>query len=337
MVKRKVVLLSLPNGIFGNGGQSWKSINLAPTQKCLEAKGFVVETSVIDQISNLSLDPSDIVIYSSCESKEVREYMKDTFYFLQKKCILLPDYEFLLAYENKGFQEIKKRALNIGNLAGTYHFDLDANVDQTPFVFKTIDGAGSSGVHLVRSKSDRNMLRRKYFRISLWRKLALVQRYLSLKKSEFYAYKYRHKGFSRHISQEFVPNADHDYKVLVFGDRYFGLKRHVRQGDFRASGSGSFDFEARLPDRVLDFASEIASHLDAPQLSLDIVTSIEGCHLIEYQAMNFGPMALSNSFGYYKRTPDTSNWSWIAEPSDLSECFAYSLGHYFDKHGLLAN
>lgn len=332
MEKRKIVFLSLPSGIFGNGGQSWRSIDLVPAEQLLKNRGFEVIRSTIDKTQELAVKPSDIVIYSSCEQPDIREYMKDAFYFLRERCVLLPEYEFLLSYENKGFQELMKSKLGIGNLPGSYHFDLNDIVDSVPCVFKTTTGAGSSGVHLVRSDKDIVRMRRKYFGIRLKRKLIVRQRMIALGKDEYQAYKYRHKGFCRYIAQEFVPNAEYDYKVLIFGDRYFGLKRYVRKGDFRASGSGDFDFTSRLPDQVLNFAANLAERLGAPQLSLDIVTSIKGCHLIEYQAMNFGPMALTQSLGYYRRAPDTDCWSWTETSSDLSECFAYSLIHYFDKH-----
>jgi len=336
MSKRKVYLLSLPSGIFGNGGQSWLSIDLAPTRALLQSRGFAVEDAMIDQVFELQLAPDDIVVYSSCEATEIREYMKDAFYFLRTRCILLPDYEFLLAYENKGFQELKKRAMEIGNLSGDYHYDMDGKERRVPYVFKTIDGAGSSGVHLVRTREDEYRLRRKYFSVGLKRRAILQQRKRVLSADEFATYRYRHKGFRRHIAQAFVPGADHDYKILIYGDRYFGLKRYVRKNDFRASGSGRFDFSERVPDKVLNFAAEIAGHLDAPQLSLDIVISSEVCHLIEYQAMNFGPITLTQSEGYYTIS-SLGTWNWTAGPSDLSECFSHSLGVYFDRHGIRPN
>lgn len=335
MNKRKVVLLSLPSGIFGNGGQTWLSINLAPTRALLEARGFAVEDATIDQSWELELAPDDIVVYSSCEATEIREYMKDAFYFLRARCVLLPDYEFLLAYENKGFQELKKRALGIGNLSGEYHYDMDGHERAVPYVFKTIGGAGSSGVHLVRTREDEDRLRGRYFSVGLRRRVILQQRKRVLSANEFAAYSYRHKGFHRYIAQAFVPGADHDYKILVFGDRFFGLKRNVRKGDFRASGSGDFNFSQRVPNSVLTFAAEMRERLDAPQLSLDIVISPKGCHLIEYQALNFGPVTLTRSEGFYTRATD-GTWDWTAGPSDLSECFAHSLGVYFHRHGIRA-
>ena len=335
MKTRKVIILTLPNGIFGNGGQTWLSIDLAPTVKLLENRGFKVQVSTVDRTDELDLRPTDIVMYSSCEAPEIREYMKDAFYFLRDRCILIPDYDFLLAYENKGFQELKRKSLGIGNLSGSVHYDLDGKEKRMPYVFKKISGAGSGGVHLVHTPADETKLKRKYFRVSLRRKLALLHRRFALKRDHYQAYRYRHKGFLRFVSQEFVPHMDHDYKILVFGDRFFGLKRNVRNGDFRASGSGDFDFLARIPDEVLEFAANIAKQLKAPQLSLDIVESPTGCHLIEYQALNFGPTTLTLSKGYYSLNRERNIWEWTEAQSDLGECFAHSVVHYFDKQGII--
>lgn len=333
MRKRKVVFLSLPSGIFGNGGQSWLSVDLNPTRALLEAKGFTIEEASIDRIDGIELASTDVVIYTSCEAREVREYMKDAFYFLRNRCLLVPEYEFLLAYENKGFQELKKRALGIGNLSGEYHYDIDSVERELPYVFKTIDGAGSSGVHLVRSLADEKRVRRKYFNIPLKRKLIMKQRKRVLSRKQFSAYRYRHKGFKRYVAQNFVRGADHDYKILVFGERYFCLKRNVRKNDFRASGSGDFDFSSRPPKALLSFASEIALRLDAPQLSLDIVASRDGFHLIEYQALNFGPTTLTLSEGHYVRDIE-GDWQWRAGASDLGDCFAHSIDDYLTRHGI---
>ena len=40
--------------------------------------------------------------------------------------------------------------------------------------------------------------------------------------------------------QEFLPGNNFDIRIIVIGDKAFGLKRMVRKGDFRASGSGEF-------------------------------------------------------------------------------------------------
>ncbi|WP_347271555.1 hypothetical protein [Rhizorhabdus histidinilytica] len=331
---RRVIFLRLPSGVFGNGGQAWLSIDLKPSRDMLEKRGFSILESTVDRAISLDLRPNDIVIYSSSDDPEIYEYMKDAFYFIRNRCQLLPHYDFLMAYENKGFQEIYRKERGFGNLDGNYFYDLDVSPRSFPYVFKTITGAGSSGVHLIRSKRDLRKLRCTIFSVSLRRRLILLQRKWKLSKEHYAAYSYRHKGFRRYAVQEFISGLECDYKILIFGERFFSLKRYVRKGDFRASGSGNFDFTASTPAHVLDFAASIANKLDAPQLSLDIADSGGTCHLIEYQALNFGPTTLTLSKGYYRR--ESGGWAWVSGVSDLGETYAHSLEAYFDKHDIRA-
>ncbi len=326
----RVIFACLPSGVFGNGGQSWISIDLTRAREMLKRQGLEVIELTIDQLFEAELTRDDIVIYCSCDEPEMLGYLKDVFYFIRNRCQILPGYEFLLAHENKGFQELHKSSLGIGNLDGDYFYDLDRFDGKLPVVFKTIAGAGSSGVCLIRDEAVRKKIRKKYFRVSLIRKVIRLQRKFKLTTKHYEAYHYRHKGFRRHVMQEFVPGMSFDYKVLIFGDRFFVLKRFVRDGDFRASGSGKFDFEANVPDQVLNFALDISERLSAPQLSLDIAQSQQACHLIEYQALNFGPITLKQSKGHYRRGDGT--WDWIAGASDLDECFSHSLEAYFRNH-----
>ena len=95
----------------------------------------------------------------------------------------------------------------------------------------------------------------------------------------------------RFIAQPFISGLDGDWKVLVYGDQYYVLKRHVRPGDFRASGSG-MDYRAGLdsgiPDEVLSFVEKVYHLLDIPHLSADVAFDGKRPYLIEFQAVYFG-------------------------------------------------
>ena len=160
------------------------------------------------------------------------------------------------------------------------------------------------------------------------RKIIQLQRKIKLTKSEYEIYSYKYKKFSLFVEQEFISELNHDFKVLIFGDRYFVLKRNVRKNDFRASGSGDFEF-IEPPYEVLNFAKEVASKLDNPYLSLDIAQSDNGCHLIEFQATNFGPYTLLNSPSRYIINDD----KWVEETNckDLEANYAYALNYYISN------
>ena len=59
----------------------------------------------------------------------------------------------------------------------------------------------------------------------------------------------REKGYV--YFQDFIPHSDHDIRVVVIGDKAFAIKRMVREGDFRASGSGFKQFDKDLFDEEL--------------------------------------------------------------------------------------
>ena len=225
-----VYLVTLPNGYFISAGQSWLSIDVNYLECAISDRGYTVVRITIDKLAGLDVYKDDFLIYTSSPEEHIREYIKNSLYFFSGKCNLIPKYEFLLAHEDKGFQEILKRELEIKGLSAFYHYDIDAySHGNYPVVFKTVDGAGSAGVELVKNESERISIKRKLFSLSLFRSILLFMRWLKLSKDEFNFYKYRHKGFRPFILQEFVEGLECDYKILIFSDRYFGLKRYTKK------------------------------------------------------------------------------------------------------------
>jgi len=318
----KVYIATLPNGFFGSAGYSWRSLSVDKISNLLDCDAEVI---TINDLMKIDFSPDDTVIYTSSDEENIRLYLRDVMYFINKKCRILPSYNMLLAHENKGFQELFRAELGFGNLRGNYFFDIDDSKLTMPKVLKTVSGAGGSGVYLARNKGDISTIKHKYFEVSNKRKVIKFQRRLKLKSNEFSIYNYRHKGFSLFVEQEFVPNLSSDFKVLVFGDRYYALKRTVRKNEFRASGSGLFEF-VKPPKEVLDFARSVVDKIDSPYVSLDIAQSDDECYLIEFQGTNFGPLALlkcSNRYVY-------SNNEWVEEENNknLEENFAYALNTF---------
>lgn len=321
----KVYIATLPNGFFGSAGHSWKSLDVNRLSTLLD---YPTEIITINDLMNISFAADDTVIYTSDDEENIRLYLRDVMYFVDKKCRILPNYNMLLGQENKGFQELFRSELGFGNLRGSYFFDIDDSKLPLPKVLKTVSGAGSSGVFLAKDKSDILHIKNKFFDVSHKRKIIKLQRRLKLKKKEFSIYNYRHKGFNLFVEQEFVPNLSNDFKVLIFGNRYYGLKRLIRKDDFRASGSGLFEY-VKPPVEVLNFAKSAFDKLNNPYASLDIAQSSDNCYLIEFQGTNFGPLALLNS-------PNRSVYSdngWIEEKNnkDLEENFAYALNVFLNK------
>lgn len=326
----KIYIATLPNGFFGSAGQSWRSIDVDKISQRLNEDSQIVS---INDLINIEFDKDDIVVYTSSDEENIRVYLRDLMYFVDKKCKILPSYNMLLGHENKGFQELFRRENGFGNVRGNYFFDIDDAYIPMPKVLKTVTGAGSSGVSLVQNKNDLEMIRKKYFNVPFKRKAIKLQRKLKLQDCEFLIYNYRHKGFNRFVEQEFIANLANDFKILVFGDRYYCLKRAVRNNDFRASGSKMFTYVKPSED-ILNFARDVFSRLNNPYASLDIAQSEKGCHLIEFQGTNFGPIALLNSSSRYRHSDE--GWIEEANDKDLEENFAHAINMFLERQNAKA-
>ena len=318
-------LLTLPNGSFNSASRSWKMLDLEKIKSLLDYE--LIVKSILD-VEDLDLSFEDTVIYTSSPDEAIRTYLKNSFFYLQDKVKLVPSYELLMAHEDKGFQEVLKQKKNIGNLEGRYIFDIDDHALALPKVLKTSQGAGSSGVFLVKKNKDIKNIKKTLIDKDIKRSVINTQRKLKLNRSEYKIYSYSKKVFKPLVEQKFVPDLKHDFKVLVFGNRYFVLKRSVRKNDFRASGSGHFEF-IDPPQQVLNYAREIAISLDNPYLSLDIAQSETGCHLIEFQGTNFGPYTLLNA--PYRFVYKEGEWSREKNDKDLESNYAYALNDYMSN------
>ena len=325
---KRIVLVTLPNGLFGSSGSSWKILDIKLIKRILQNAGNDVSVVSIDEILQTSLNSSDVVFYTSSENPSIRKYITDVMFFVNKLAHIVPRYELLLAHENKGFQELAKLHDGFGNLAGSYHFDPNQLVSGYPYVFKNPTGAGSSGVKLVKNDSEKRALLKRCFSPSFKRRIILLQRKLKLSISEYKLYEYVRSEYRPFVKQDFIPDLAEDYKLLIFGKSIYTLRRKTRKNDFRASGSGNFQFDAQLAPEALDFAGEIFAKLDAPFASLDIAKSDCGFHLIEYQCMNFGPIAHERSSLHYEKIG--GKWAQVSNTMNLSESYAHSFLLYLE-------
>ena len=136
-----------------------------------------------------------------------------------------------------------------------------------PKVFKLRHGAASSCVRLVRSESQaRRLIRRAFGRgfpvYSPWD--SLKERFYRSRLGTFdtvgvakgVARFFYPPRFSRVLGpqrgyvlfQDFV-RTDSDVRINIVGDKAFGLRRFVRPGDFRASGSRICSYESEQVSR----------------------------------------------------------------------------------------
>lgn len=324
----KIYIATLPNGYFGSTGQTWRSLDV---NKLASLLNYDTEIVTINDLIHIDFDEMDTVVYTSSDEKHIRFYLQDIMHFINKKCKIVPSYDILMSHENKGFQELLRAELCFGNLNGNYFFDIDDSFLPIPKVMKTVCGAGSSGVFLVREENDIAEIKNCHFKKSKNRKIKNLQRRIESKSNKFSIYNYRHKGFNRFVEQEFIPNLTYDFKVLVFGDRYYSLKRNIKEGDFRASGSNLFE-HVKPSIEVLDFAKSIFNHMNNPYASLDIAQSDSGCHLIEFQGTNFSPGTLLKA--PYRYLDVDGEWIKENNDKDLEANYAHALNIFMKNNEL---
>lgn len=199
------------------------------------------------------------------------------------------------------------------------------NYLEYPLVIKEMKSASSKGVYKANTKEEAIKLIEYICRDGNENLIGKLKKYVKhvLKKnnSRFEDY----KGIKRFLIQEFIHGLDSDWKVLVFGEKYYCLRRKVRQNDFRASGSGLFDF-VEPPQALLDSAKVIFEKLDVPFISLDLAYDGKKTYIIEMQGLNFGPITLVNSPHYFSKV--NNKWTKVEGVSDLEDEYANACLYY---------
>lgn len=201
-----------------------------------------------------------------------------------------------------------------------------------PKVFKLRGGAGASNVKLIKSKSQARTLIKRAFgrglggnRLSLF--LDELKRYKQGHSSSRMLYlrlgnvfvptlsqrmSHREKGYV--YFQDFIPNNNSDLRVVVIGNRLLAEKRYCRKGDFRASGSGVFEYTT-VPDEVIEIAFSTAKRLSLQSVAFDFIFDNNKSLIVE-MSYAFGFKGLSHCPGYYTRdkvwhecnNPDFLGW-----------------------------
>lgn len=329
----RVLLVTWPNGFFGSSGSSWESLDVGKIKAVLWERlssvipGLAVDIVPIDKLLN-EVARDCLVVYCSADSNDLRDYIKDHIHIASQVCEVVPSFEHLMAHENKGYQALYRDLIGIEHLNGSYHVSKEDLIRPFPYVYKTVGGAGGTGVRLISGNLDVASVMLSDFRVSFFRAVKNLIRRLHLSKQRYDIYKYRYSAFRQWVQQEYIEELDGDYKVLVFGEKYYPLRRYVRKGGFKASGSGLIAFDTP-PVEVLYFSKKIYESLNCPYVSLDIAMDGNVPKLIEYQGLNFGPKAVKLSKGYWALD---SNWSFVEEEPVLEREFALALaGHILGK------
>lgn len=205
------------------------------------------------------------------------------------------------------------------------------NITVFPKVFKLRGGAGSTNVRLIKTRQKAKRIVSKAFRSGflpinrvsrfkdrLWG-LRRDRNLTALKKvvtgfghlfipTEIERFSSREKGYV--YFQDFISDNNYDTRLVVVGNRCFGLRRYCRKGDFRASGSGLFEYGPKLFDkRSIRYAFETARKLQTQSLAFDFVMLNNDPKIVEVSyCYTMGP-AYDNCPGYWDE-----NLQWHGKP-----------------------
>ncbi|MDT8420835.1 MAG: hypothetical protein RQ754_10430 [Desulfuromonadales bacterium] len=276
-----------------------------------EKKGFpykkvnCYDSDIIEQLHDCKALMWHWLQYDTCAIKFARQLI----YSLEAAGInVFPNPNTCWHFDDKIGQKYLLESINAPLVSSYVFYEPDkalnwVNSAEFPKVFKLRGGAGSVNVRLVESRDDARRLINKAFskgfsqfnRYSLFRdRLLVLSRDRGL--NAFFglfkgmarlliptAYERqvgREKGYA--YFQDFIAGNDHDIRVVIIGDRAFAIKRGVRKGDFRASGSGKLDYNsASIDKRCIEIAFDVTKKLKAQCLAYDFIFEKEEPLIIE--------------------------------------------------------
>ncbi|MCI0659319.1 MAG: hypothetical protein L0170_19880 [Acidobacteria bacterium] len=275
-------------------------------------------------------------LYTSAEDHDLlyRSFIEDIILGLENcGARIIPAFKFLRAHHNKVFMEIlrdqilgiEERSLR-SRFYGTLE-ELEARLGSVglPSVIKPASGSMSAGVRLCKNPED---LSRAASQVS-------SSRHWPTDAWDF-GRSWRRKGYVREslhrrkfVVQPFLPGLENDWKVLIYGKKHYVLMRRTRKHDFRASGSGRFEFIKEIPAGLLDSASSIFRQLDVPHLSMDIGVAESRFHLFEFQALHFGTTTIEEAPFHFARLGQ--EWKRVDGLSNVEEEFVRSVVEYLGQ------
>ncbi|ARX09381.1 TPA: hypothetical protein SMV75_001918 [Proteus mirabilis] len=327
--------------IFPQKTHETNGLDLKKINRDLESHNIKSKIYCLDDLTDAILENRIIIegnyfLFCSSQIEEYKNTIIDIAYeIMQRKGILIPKIDFYISHENKYFQELYKNRYQIktpkSKILSTSELPSLEGI-KLPCVVKKYSGFGSRGIDLAQNTTELKVSILKKMN-SYW--LLNTDIYESIKRLIKAKIKFKNlypKKFGRVVLQELIPNLAYDWKILVFDDYVFALKRYTRKNDFKASGSGLFDFNATPSDSLIKFSVETRIKLDTPFISLDIAEDENNeFSIIEYQAIHFGLTTALKCHQYYFYNNGTPKK--IPERIDsIESLFSKSIVNFIEKN-----
>lgn len=306
-------------------------------KQALQFEGFNV---VFKKFADIDIRNENITnkvyLYGSSEDDALfyKSYIEDVIYALELKGTkLLTPFKLLRAHHNKVFMEMLRdlseademKVLHSSHFGTLEEFeDSEPNV-KYPVVIKDAAGASSLGVQKANNFNQAKKIIKKIARSANYayefKDIMRAFKHKDYRKESLYRRKF--------IVQEMLPQLNKDWKVLIFGTKYYILERNSKKNDFRASGSGILNYPESVPEGLFDFAETVFKSFSVPFIGIDIGLSNGKFILIEFQAIHFGSHTLDTSPYYFEKSGN--KWVKVKEPSILEIEMAKSIKFYLNQ------
>ncbi len=278
------------------------------------------------------------ILYQSSEDPGLfyRSYIDDIVLGLYiQGAKLIPNFPQFRAHHNKHFLEILRdlhTLPDIKNLEakryGTYEDyvkDLN-NLDKKVYVLKSSNSSKSKGVFLLDDYSNKIKLPKIISRTFSLQNLRYFIEQLKTGHKPLQISNYRKKI----ILQSYIDGLQGDYRIVIYGQKFYVLYRMNRVNDFRASGSMEFNHNAELPKGLLDYAKKVFESFNVPYIALDIGVKNNEFFLFEFQFISFGQYTLEKSLFYYSFKD--KKWQKRFEKPNLEREIVVSVSEYIRKN-----
>ena len=239
------------------------------------------------------------------------------------KCF--PNYETFWPHDDKIKEFYLLKSHDFPVIDSRVFWDFDnamAYISQAdfPFVMKLPKGAASVNVVLVRKYGEAKKIIKQVFKggvrsgrlkskssLSTFANAGPIKFGRSLLRSQLqkvgiiaYGPEERQVHNSSILIQKFLPDNTTDTRITIIGKRAFGARRFVRQGDFRASGSGSYDFNPDNVDkRCVEIAFSVSQRMNFDSMAYDFLYDIDDKPYISEMSYTFPVEAITDISGYW--------------------------------------
>lgn len=256
--------------------------------------------------------------------------------------VVFPNSRTAWHFDDKVAQKYLFESLEVKSVNSHVFYDLKslrtfAKKTSYPVVWKLKGGSGSRNVRLMKNDQEllaigKRMLSSGIRDYDAWGGIKETLRRLRLGNSTILKLikaighlivpvryeKSKGKAWGYVYLQDFIPNNDSDYRVIVIGNKAFAIKRYNRPGDFRASGSGYIEYSKGVfSNELIAHSFQLAKKFGSQVIAFDFV----------YQ--NDNPLLIEISYGFRKEgyyacpgywtddlkfhEEEVQFWAWIIE------------------------